>query len=296
MSYSSKISRRGISPLDIDLSKAVFNIKRKVLFTVDQHHQGSSSTISGNAIVPSCNSTSQSSSPIHCINALPSATKNQTPTKSSRASPVEILYNPNTSSLRRSDLASANANAAEIQLDDLASLSLSTSPSASPCSGRQYNSPNEEDQFTQLVHRITEGLRYHAPELCDEGENGTYFLRDKEGKRIGVFKSADEEGASSPKRKINSLPLMYHAGAAAGDYPEDEEHFNQFDLEMNGGEITQLPLDDAPNVSRRPYTINQTNDYTSDLYCIERLKLGCIIDYLYKYPYRFRITCIYLSF
>jgi len=67
-----------------------------------------------------------------------------------------------------------------------------------------------------------EGLRYYAPELCDEGENGTYFLRDKYGKRIAVFKSADEEGLSSPKRK-NTLPN-----------PEDDEYFKQFHLEIAG--------------------------------------------------------------
>jgi len=56
-----------------------------------------------------------------------------------------------------------------------------------------------------LLELVLEGLVYHAPELCEEGLNGTYFLRNKEGRRIAVFKPTDEEGdnADNPKRSFN---------------------------------------------------------------------------------------------
>lgn len=60
--------------------------------------------------------------------------------------------------------------------------------------------------FLDLVSKASEGLIYHSPELCEEGVNGTYFLKDKTGKKIAVFKPQDEESTSennpkNPKRK-----------------------------------------------------------------------------------------------
>jgi hypothetical protein len=56
-----------------------------------------------------------------------------------------------------------------------------------------------------LLELVLEGLVYHEPELCEEGLNGTYFLRNKQGRRIAVFKPIDEEGdnADNPKRSFN---------------------------------------------------------------------------------------------
>jgi len=232
MSYSSKVSRRGIAPIDIDLSRAIFNIKRRVLFNVDEHT--SSGATLANAIAAST-SGSPSTSPNHSINypvnnstrplmTTPISTKNDgthnTPITSSPSkaspSPIEILFNPYTTT-RRSEQ-STTANAIEIHTESTAS----------------------DDPFTQLVNRTTEGLRYHPPELCDEGENGTYFLRDKNGKRIAVFKCADEEGVSSPKRKINP-PSLY-------SNPEDDEYFKQFHLEIAGE--SDLQASDASNMDQ----------------------------------------------
>lgn len=57
--------------------------------------------------------------------------------------------------------------------------------------------------YLELISNVREGLLYHSPELCDEGVNGTYFLKDKTGKKIAVFKPQDEESTSenNPKRK-----------------------------------------------------------------------------------------------
>jgi len=55
----------------------------------------------------------------------------------------------------------------------------------------------------KLIRDIEEGFEAgYEPELCEEGINGTYFLKDKNGNKIGVFKPQDEEGNSpqNPKK------------------------------------------------------------------------------------------------
>jgi len=65
----------------------------------------------------------------------------------------------------------------------------------------------EEDQgeFSDLISLVKEGLEVHPPEMCEDGLNGTYFLRDKTGRMVAVFKPQDEEGNSenNPKRANN---------------------------------------------------------------------------------------------
>jgi len=189
MSFSSKISRRGISPLDVDLSKAVFNIKRKVMFNVDRLSQ--SSGVNSAATVPP---TSMAFSHKNATSVVADASSRPLP------SPIEILFNP---FAHENNLASQSANVTEVSSD-------------------WVDASVKDDPFTLLVNKVTEGLRCYPPELCDEGENGTYFLKDKFGKRIAVFKCADEEGTSSPKRKANP-PV----------YPDDQQE-DQFYLEMAG--------------------------------------------------------------
>jgi len=62
----------------------------------------------------------------------------------------------------------------------------------------------EPSYFAELIATAREGLKIHAPELCVEGVNGTYFLKDKEGRKIAVFKPQDEEGASEHNPKLKS--------------------------------------------------------------------------------------------
>lgn len=55
----------------------------------------------------------------------------------------------------------------------------------------------ENDQnaaFQAWIEDITNGLQVHAPELCEDGVNGTYFLKNAEGNITGVFKPLDEQG------------------------------------------------------------------------------------------------------
>jgi len=57
------------------------------------------------------------------------------------------------------------------------------------------------EAFSTLITELEEGLKVFPPELCEEGVNGTYFLKNTEGKILGVFKPQDEEinSANNPK-------------------------------------------------------------------------------------------------
>lgn len=61
----------------------------------------------------------------------------------------------------------------------------------------------EGEPYNDLITEVREGLQVHDPELCEEGVNGTYFLRNTAGEIIAIFKPRDEEGCS-PKNPKNS--------------------------------------------------------------------------------------------
>lgn len=69
------------------------------------------------------------------------------------------------------------------------------------------------DEYPEFIEAIENGLKNFEPELCEEGVNGTYFLKDETGDIKGVFKPEDEEITSenNPKsteerdQKANSL-------------------------------------------------------------------------------------------
>jgi len=79
-------------------------------------------------------------------------------------------------------------------------------------------------QSGSLLELVLEGLVYHAPELCEEGLNGTYFLRNKEGRKIAVFKPIDEEGdkADNPKRLLNDEDPFVNKGILPGEGAQRE--------------------------------------------------------------------------
>jgi hypothetical protein len=74
----------------------------------------------------------------------------------------------------------------------------------------------EPSYFAELIAKAREGLKVHAPELCVEGVNGTYFLKDKEGRKIAVFKPQDEEGASEHNPKLKSRSASPKKGSWVG--------------------------------------------------------------------------------
>jgi hypothetical protein len=72
-------------------------------------------------------------------------------------------------------------------------------------------------RFIALIEQARLGLKVHTPELCDEGVNGTYFLKSDEGRKIAVFKPQDEEGASEFNPKLNANKTA-KAGSHVGSF------------------------------------------------------------------------------
>lgn len=64
---------------------------------------------------------------------------------------------------------------------------------------------HQHPQFQHIVDRIKQGLGSHAPELCDEGVGGTYFMKDDNSRVVAVFKPADEEAhaINNPKQSTS---------------------------------------------------------------------------------------------
>jgi len=101
------------------------------------------------------------------------------------------------------------------------------------CSGEQLQS---DETILGLIESVREGLLYHQPELCEEGINGTYFLKNRDGKRIAVFKPQDEEGNNdnNPKKSDESQDEFVNNGILAGEgaqrevaaYLLDRDHFS----------------------------------------------------------------------
>jgi hypothetical protein len=76
-------------------------------------------------------------------------------------------------------------------------------------------------EYDALLEEVAEGLLAHEPELCDEGVNGTYFLKSASGNPIGVFKPIDEEIMSqdNPKTIANASEdrIQYFTGIQTGE-------------------------------------------------------------------------------
>jgi len=91
----------------------------------------------------------------------------------------------------------------------------------------------KEQPKPELLVQVEEGLKYYPPELCDEGVNGTYFMKDKDGKIIGVFKPTDEEGNSGNNPKKSSDSAFVNRGIIQGEgalrevvaYKMDKDNF-----------------------------------------------------------------------
>jgi len=73
------------------------------------------------------------------------------------------------------------------------------------------------DELDRLIARVAAGLDKSAPELCTEGVNGTYFLRDIDGRITAIFKPEDEELSSpnNPKSSSDDSNRGLLAGEAA---------------------------------------------------------------------------------
>lgn len=83
-------------------------------------------------------------------------------------------------------------------------------------------------QFVEAVKQIT-ATNPAAFELCDQGVGGTYFVKDRDGHKIAVFKPIDEEPGApgNPKNRLTSPPLLPPGGGAIREvlaYSLDKGH------------------------------------------------------------------------
>jgi len=110
--------------------------------------------------------------------------------------------------------------------------SLNGTPATTPTLGTK-NSPRSTIElltntnkrataFLELISRAREGLKYYSPELCEEGVNGTYFLKDKLGQKIAVFKPQDEEGSSENNPKKGDKSNLPTQGLLPGEAAQRE--------------------------------------------------------------------------
>jgi len=104
----------------------------------------------------------------------------------------------------------------------------------------------QHNEESELLAQVKEGLEYHEPEACEDGVNGTYFMKDAEANTIAVFKPNDEEGNSSPKKMKDNETI--DRGILDGEgaqrefaaYLLDKDHFagvpetELVELELNG--------------------------------------------------------------
>jgi hypothetical protein len=69
------------------------------------------------------------------------------------------------------------------------------------------------EEAEELVNSVEEGLQFYEPELADEGEGGTYFMKNKSGQKIAVFKPFDEQpqAENNPKKRTYQSPCLPEA-------------------------------------------------------------------------------------
>jgi len=106
-----------------------------------------------------------------------------------------------------------------------------------PCILELENEPQniepKEQPKPELLVEVEEGLEFYPPELCDEGVNGTYFLKNKNGNIVGVFKPSDEEGNSRNNPKKSDESQFANRGIIEGEgalrevasYKMDKDNF-----------------------------------------------------------------------
>jgi hypothetical protein len=69
-----------------------------------------------------------------------------------------------------------------------------------------------------FLDEVTRGLKHHAPVLIDEGEGGSYFLRNDQGRLLAVFKPKNEDAFSTTNPKLQGRqPLEANRGVQAGE-------------------------------------------------------------------------------
>jgi len=120
-----------------------------------------------------------------------------------------------------------------------------------------------EQPKPELLKRVEEGLKSFPPEPCEEGVNGSYLLRDIEGREIAIFKPTDEEGDSenNPKRS------------------EGQDEFRNRGIPQGEGalrEVAAYLLDSNEHFSGVPQTLMATLEHAS----FNGTKTGSLQEYV----------------
>jgi len=94
---------------------------------------------------------------------------------------------------------------------------LEDSPKIIPAISIEKIGDEKDGESDKLISRAMAGLMVKEPELCSEGVNGTYFIRDVEGHIVAVFKPEDEElySPNNPKTKLEENDRGILTGEAA---------------------------------------------------------------------------------
>jgi hypothetical protein len=74
-----------------------------------------------------------------------------------------------------------------------------------------------DEKVDKWLDKVEKGLKLHAPELCEEGVGGTYFLKDELGDNIAVFKPEDEEAFAVNNPKPENQGQPYKHGIVVGE-------------------------------------------------------------------------------
>jgi len=100
------------------------------------------------------------------------------------------------------------------------------------------DSQQEDSKFLKDVDR---GLKHFPPELIEEGEGGSYFIRNNKGRLLAVFKPSDQDPYSPRNPKLNGRPpLEIKRGILPGEaairevaaYTLDHQHFSGVPLTL----------------------------------------------------------------
>jgi len=129
------------------------------------------------------------------------------------------------------DMSWMNISSQQQQQQQLIQQLTSTSPQIQAINNFDLEPQQEDNKF---LHDVAQGLKSYSPELIEEGEGGSYFLRNVQGHLLAVFKPSDEDPYSPRNPKLKGRPpLEQRRGILPGEaairevaaYLLDHQHF-----------------------------------------------------------------------
>jgi len=142
----------------------------------------------------------------------------------------------------------------------------------SPIKSRKWNTTqtsitllykDDEPLFEDLIQSIEKGLELHPPEICEEGLNGTYFLKNENGESIAVFKPQDEEGnsESNPKKADTS---DFGTGILCGEGAQREVAAYILDKDSNFAGVPRTTMVSITHPSFRKTKIGSLQEFVQN--------------------------------